>query len=124
MSFVSTSMLPASTVPSAASIRGTDPLIDSQGFLKLLLTQLQHQDPTMPTDPGNTVLQLAALSQVSALQEISALLKELLDSKKSPDTTPSNSRRDGSSKTSSELSLLGHADAIHRRQCSLRPLCR
>jgi len=64
----------------------------------------------MPTDPGNTVLQLAALSQVSALQEISALLKELLDSKKSPDTTPSNSRRDGSSKTSSELSLLGHAD--------------
>lgn len=57
------------------------PAIDSQGFLRLLITQLQHQDPLSPTDPGSTVLQLASLSQVSALQEISALLKQLLAAK-------------------------------------------
>lgn len=60
------------------------PAIDSQGFLRLLITQLQHQDPLTPTDPGNTVLQLASLAQVSTLQEISALLKQLLAAKDTP----------------------------------------
>lgn len=57
------------------------PAIDSQGFLRLLITQLQHQDPLTPTDPGNTVLQLAALSQVATLQEINQTLKQLLAAK-------------------------------------------
>lgn len=65
-----------SSAPSAASA-GLPPL-DSQAFLKLLVTQLQHQDPLSPADPGETVQQLAALTQVSSLQEISALLRQLL----------------------------------------------
>jgi flagellar basal-body rod modification protein FlgD len=52
------------------------PPLDSQGFLTLLITQLQHQDPLSPADPGDTVQQLAALTQVSTLQEISDLLKQ------------------------------------------------
>jgi|GEM_PF-1534438 len=60
------------------------PAIDSQGFLRLLITQLQHQNPLTPTDPGNTVLQLASLAQVSTLHEISALLKQLLAAKDTP----------------------------------------
>jgi flagellar basal-body rod modification protein FlgD len=62
-------------LPSASA--GLPPL-DSQGFLKLLITQLRHQDPLSPKDPGDTVQQLAALTQVSTLQEISALLKQQL----------------------------------------------
>lgn len=54
------------------------PPLDSQGFLKLLITQLQHQDPLSPAEPGDTLQQLAALTQVSTLQEISGLLKQLL----------------------------------------------
>jgi flagellar basal-body rod modification protein FlgD len=61
-------------IPAASA--GLAPL-DSQGFLKLLITQLQHQDPLSPADPGDTVQQLAALTQVSALQEISGLLKQM-----------------------------------------------
>ena len=56
----------------------TLPGLDSQGFLKLLVAQLQHQDPLSPTSPGDTVQQLAALSQVSTLQDISDVLKQLL----------------------------------------------
>ena len=66
---------PSSALPAASA--GLPPL-DSQAFLKLLVTQLQHQDPLSPADPSETVQQLAALTQVSSLQEISALLRQLL----------------------------------------------
>jgi len=59
-----------------AASAGLAPL-DGQGFLKLLITQFQHQDPLSPADPGDTVQQLAALAQVSTLQEISGLLKQM-----------------------------------------------
>jgi flagellar basal-body rod modification protein FlgD len=79
---------PAS-LPASSPVSMGPPGIDSQGFLRLLITQLQHQDPLTPTDPGNTVLQLASLAQVSALQEISALLKQLLAGKGSRADAPS-----------------------------------
>lgn len=63
---------------------GTDvntPKIGSQDFLRLLITQLQHQDPLTPADPGDTVQQLAALSQVSTLQEINTSITALLADK-------------------------------------------
>jgi flagellar basal-body rod modification protein FlgD len=69
------------TTPGNTAPGGNLPAIDGQGFLRLLITQLQHQDPLTPTDPGNTVLQLAALSQVSTLQEINQTLKQLLAAK-------------------------------------------
>lgn len=71
---LSTASSPIGLPPAGAGL----PPLDSQGFLKLLITQLQHQDPLSPADPGDTVQQLAALTQVSTLQEISGLLKQLL----------------------------------------------
>lgn len=71
---LATTSQPSGIGPVSASL----PALDSQAFLRLLVTQLQHQDPLSPADPGDTLQQLAALTQVSTLQEISGLLKQLL----------------------------------------------
>lgn len=39
-------------------------------FLQLLVTQLQHQDPTQPEDSGEFLAQLAQFSSLESLQEI------------------------------------------------------
>jgi flagellar basal-body rod modification protein FlgD len=51
--------------------------IDKEGFLKLLVAQLQSQDPTSAStqDPAQMVQQMTGFSQVEQLQNISALLK-------------------------------------------------
>ncbi|HMI18016.1 MAG TPA: flagellar hook capping FlgD N-terminal domain-containing protein, partial [Sphingomonas sp.] len=41
--------------------------IDQAGFLKLLTTQLQTQDPTAPTDDNTMVQQMATFSQVAGI---------------------------------------------------------
>ena len=45
----------------------------SNMFTKLLVAQIQNQDPTSPTDPSTFVNQLAQLSQTEALQKVSDL---------------------------------------------------
>ena len=45
----------------------------SDMFTKLLVAQIQNQDPTAPTDPSTFVNQLAQLSQTEALQNMSEL---------------------------------------------------
>jgi flagellar basal-body rod modification protein FlgD len=49
------------TVPSA---NGTDPLLDKNTFLKLMMSQLQNQDPLNPQDPSQYLGQLAQLTTV------------------------------------------------------------
>ncbi len=44
-------------------------------FLKLLVTQLQHQDPTKPQDTNEMLSQLAQFSSLEQLVEISDLLR-------------------------------------------------
>jgi len=46
-------------------------------FLKLLVTQLQHQDPTQPKEDGEFLAQLATFSSLEKLTEISASLNTL-----------------------------------------------
>jgi flagellar basal-body rod modification protein FlgD len=44
-----------------------DPLADESTFLKLLVSQLQNQDPLNPTDSNQFVSQLTAYSQLEQL---------------------------------------------------------
>lgn len=44
--------------------------IDSDAFLKLLITQLKHQDPLDPMDNGEFMTQLAQLSALESTQNL------------------------------------------------------
>lgn len=65
-------------VPAANGAGSQIPALERQAFLKLLTPQLQYQNSFSPADPGDTVQQLVALTQVSTLQEISRLLRQFL----------------------------------------------
>jgi len=65
---------PSSTtqpVPSGTKGLGQD------AFLKLLVAQLQNQDPTKPQDNGEFIAQLATFSSLEKLTEISTKLDAL-----------------------------------------------
>jgi flagellar basal-body rod modification protein FlgD len=40
--------------------------LDKDGFLKLFIAQLQHQDPSKPMDANESVAQMASFSMVEA----------------------------------------------------------
>jgi flagellar basal-body rod modification protein FlgD len=44
--------------------------MDSEGFLKLLVAQLQYQSPLDPKDPGDLMTQTATLAQLDATQQL------------------------------------------------------
>jgi len=46
--------------------------LGQDAFLKLLVAQMQNQDPTSPQDSGQMMSQLASFSQVSQLQALTA----------------------------------------------------
>lgn len=48
-------------------------------FLKLLVTQLQNQDPLKPTDNDSFIMESAAFSQVQELTQLVALVQQLVD---------------------------------------------
>ena len=54
--------------------------IDQAGFLKLLSTQLQMQDPTETQDTNAMVQQMATFSEVAGITEMNSSLKTISDS--------------------------------------------
>jgi flagellar basal-body rod modification protein FlgD len=46
--------------------------LGQDAFLKLLVAQMQNQDPASPTDSGQMMSQLASFSQVSQLQSLTS----------------------------------------------------
>lgn len=55
-----------------------DPL-GRNAFLNLLVTQLQHQDPTQPQADGEFLAQLATFSQLEQLQQLNQKISDLTD---------------------------------------------
>lgn len=76
-SSVTTSLadLPAVGDPSARTAKNT---LGKDDFLKLLTTQMQHQDPLAPMDNTQFVAQLAQYSSVEQLQNVGSRLDTLL----------------------------------------------
>jgi flagellar basal-body rod modification protein FlgD len=60
--------------PTPAQVDRTDQKgsLGQDAFLKLLVAQMQNQDPTSPQDSGQMMSQLASFSQVSQLQQLTA----------------------------------------------------
>ncbi len=52
--------------------------VDYQSFLKLLVAEMKHQDPTNPMDATQYVSQLAAFSQVEQSVQINSKLENIL----------------------------------------------
>ena len=78
-------MLNASKVPGASSSGSTsasnalpaNETISQAGFLQLISTQMQDQDPLDPTDPTQFLSQIEGLSQVSSLQSLQTSISGL-----------------------------------------------
>lgn len=64
-----TNIIPTSSAPTRT--------LGQDAFLKLLITQLENQDPTQPKSDAEFIAQLATFSQLEKLTEISASLKTL-----------------------------------------------
>jgi flagellar basal-body rod modification protein FlgD len=74
-----TSSVGTSTV-SATSTQSTNSLTGGLGqdaFLKLLVTQLQYQDPTKPVDDAQMLTQLATFSSLEKLSTIADAVQTL-----------------------------------------------
>jgi len=74
----STTPIPATTSAHTAAGSGTTALsnpnatLDKDGFLKLFITQLQHQDPSAPMDASESVAQMAQFSMVEGMNNMQA----------------------------------------------------
>ena len=62
----------ATATPSQVDRTDKGGSLGQDAFLKLLVAQMQNQDPTSPQDSGQMMAQLASFSQVSQLQQLTA----------------------------------------------------
>ena len=74
------------TTSAAQTPTGADPTatatpknnsLGKDAFLQLLVTQLQHQDPTKPQDQGEMIAQLATFSSLEKLTQIATSIDAL-----------------------------------------------
>lgn len=99
---------PASTAATPA------PTVNYNQFLQLLVAELQHQDPTSPTDPTQYMSQLASFSTVEQQVQTNSTLDALLSAQASTMIGKSVTSADGTTSgivVSVELSTGGGAVA-------------
>lgn len=74
-SAVSAATNPASAVKTVDASKAGLNGLTSQTFLKLLITQLQNQDPTNPTDSNELLQQVSSMQSLQANLELQSTLK-------------------------------------------------
>lgn len=85
MSVNSISSYAAQTATAANNVASTSSANSSlaltqNDFLQLLVTQLQNQDPTQPTNPSQFINEFSALSEVSGINNMSSSMSQLSNS--------------------------------------------
>jgi flagellar basal-body rod modification protein FlgD len=107
------------SAPSVGSSTASPATLDSnsaeQTFIKLLVTELQSQDPTQPMDPTQMVGQMFSMNQLQQLIDINQTLSTALGG--SPPTGATTGATPSSDSTSSSLqstiaSSLAHAATL------------
>lgn len=74
-----TSSLASSSDSSASKNAGTDPAAAQDRFLKLLVAQLNNQDPMNPMDNAQMTSQMAQINTVTGIQQVNQTLKSMAD---------------------------------------------
>jgi len=65
-----------STASSSAVSSSAKPALGKQDFLKLLMAQLQNQDPMKPMDDTAMIAQMAQFSALEATQQLNATIQQ------------------------------------------------
>jgi flagellar basal-body rod modification protein FlgD len=63
----------------AAAAAAVSQTLDSEAFLKLLITQLQNQDPTQPQSNTEFIAQLATFSSLEQLTSINKAVSSMAE---------------------------------------------
>jgi len=74
-----TSLTSTTPAAAAATLTTANNQIGKDAFLKLLVTQLQHQDPSKPLDDSAFIAQLAQFSSLEQLTQIAASTSAMKD---------------------------------------------
>ncbi|WP_296445675.1 flagellar hook assembly protein FlgD [Rhodoferax sp. UBA5149] len=72
-----TSTAATSTTPSSTSTAATDTAASQDRFLKLLVAQLNNQDPMNPMDNAQMTSQMAQINTVTGIQQVNETLKSM-----------------------------------------------
>jgi flagellar basal-body rod modification protein FlgD len=75
-SFLNSVQVPATTGSSSTSAAGSSKQLGKQDFLKLLMAQLQNQDPMKPMDDTQMIAQMAQFSALEATQGLNATIQQ------------------------------------------------
>jgi flagellar basal-body rod modification protein FlgD len=113
-SIASASKVLASAASPASATATPAPTMNYNQFLQLLVAELQHQDPTSPTDPTQYMSQLASFSTVEQQVQTNSTLDALLSAQASTMIGKSVTSADGKTSgivVSVELSAGGGAVA-------------
>jgi len=70
----------ASTQKPKISATGDNSSLGKDAFLNILITQLQHQDPTQPMDDKQFISQMAQFSSLEQMQNMTTAMQNLLTS--------------------------------------------
>src|SRR3954469_25240274 len=77
MTVSSTSSTSSTTAPTTARAASTSPMLGKDDFLKLLVTQLQHQDPMNPVDDKDFMGQMAQFTSVEQLTNMATAVDRM-----------------------------------------------
>ena len=91
MTVNATTGTPGTRVSGSTSVTNPNAALDKDGFLKLFVAQLQHQDPTSPMDSNDSMQQMTSFSMVEQITNMAS----------------SNSKIAASLSTSSAVGLIG-----------------
>src|SRR4051812_45272399 len=67
---VTTTPVGASALRGSTAVANKDATLDKDGFLKLFVAQLQHQDPSQPMDANESTQQMATFTQLEQMTNL------------------------------------------------------
>ena len=67
----------AATTPAASAVTGANDATSADRFLKLLVAQMQNQDPLNPLDNAQVTSQMAQINTVNGIQQLNTTMQSL-----------------------------------------------